>query len=87
MPNIAWQALQSHHWNAGGYDADSATLTVQATNGAMYQARGVPQTVADTFFQTSSPGAFWHDKIKTKYTVVKTADGMTKTGRKSRKQF
>jgi hypothetical protein len=82
-----FKVLQSGHLYGADYDPDSQTLAVQFQNGAVYHARGVPQTVADSFFQVSSPGSFWHDKIKTGYAVNKVSDGATKSGRRSRRRY
>jgi hypothetical protein len=84
---MAWRALQSKHWMGADYNAEMQTLTMSAINGAVYLVRGVPQTVADTLFQSSSPGSYYHDKIKGTYTVTRIADGTTKSGRASKKNF
>jgi hypothetical protein len=80
---MAWRALQSHHLNGGDYDPATGMLSIQFTNGAVYNYAGVPQTTADTFFQTGSPGSYFHDKIKGKFPEAKVADGTTKSGRRS----
>jgi len=77
------RALQSSHLNGMEYDPDARVLTIQFVNGALYSYSGVPPTVADTMSQTSSPGSYFHDKIKGRYAETKLVDGTTRSGRKS----
>lgn len=82
---MAWRALQSGHLNGGEYDSETSVLTIQFVNGAAYQYSNVPQTVADTLFQMSSPGTYFHDRIRGKYPERKIQDGLTPRGRRSRR--
>lgn len=58
---------QSSHIQAHDYDQGSQTLTIQFTNGAVYQYAGVPSTEYYNFSQSSSPGVYFHSKIKGRY--------------------
>ena len=84
---MAWRGLQSRHLNAGDYDPERQTLAIQFVNGAVYTYSRVPQTVADTLFQTGSPGSYFHDKIRGSYPETKLAWGQTKSGRRSTNTF
>ena len=85
---MSWLALQSGHMNGMDYDETTGMLTIQFINGAVYRSSSaVPQTIADTLMQVSSPGAYYHDKIKDDYGMVKIMDGATKSGRRSRKRY
>ena len=84
-----WRAFQSTHLNGGEYNSDTRVLTIQFVNGSVYQYRGVEPTTADTLFQSSSPGSYFHDRIRNNanYSGVQVAQGTTKTGRKSQRRF
>ena len=84
---MAWRGLQSRHLNAGDYDPERQTLAIQFVNGAVYTYSRVPQTVADTLFQTGSPGSYFHDKIRSSYPETKMVSGQTKSGRRSTNSF
>jgi hypothetical protein len=84
---MAWRGLQSRHLNAGDYDPEAQTLAIQFVNGAVYAYSRVPQTVADTLFQTGSPGSYFHDKIRGSYPETKMVSGTTKSGRRSTNTF
>ena len=84
---MAWRALQSGHMNGADYDPDMKMLLIQFTNGAVYQYGGVSPDVADTLFQVSSPGQYFHDKIKGIYPERKILDGQTKSGRRSQRRY
>jgi KTSC domain len=84
---MAWRGLQSSHMNGSDYDAETQRLTIQFVNGAIYRYHGVPQTTVDTLHQSSSPGTYFHDKIKGNYPEQKLADGMTKSGRRSTRRY
>ena len=58
---------QSSHIYAHDYDPATQTLSIQFVNGQVYKFAGVPQTEYDSFTQASSPGAFFHSKIKGQY--------------------
>jgi lysyl-tRNA synthetase class 2 len=82
-----WHAFQSRHLNGGSYDAESRMLTIQFTNGAVYQYANVPQTVADSLFQTGSSQDYFNDKIRSVYPFTKIADGQTRSGRRSARRY
>ena len=84
---MAWRALQSGHMAGADYDEETAALTIQFVNGAVYRYRQVPPYIADTLFQSSSPGTYFHDKIKGAYGEQKILDGQTKSGRRSRRRY
>jgi|HubBroStandDraft_6_1064221.scaffolds.fasta_scaffold2902692_2 hypothetical protein len=82
---MAWRAFQSKHLNGGDYDPESRTLTIQFTNGAVYNYYGVPQTTADILFQTGSSQDYFNDHVRNSFRYVKVASGMSQsTGRRSR---
>jgi KTSC domain len=80
---MSWQAFQSRHLSGGDYDPATESLTIQFVNGAIYRYRGVPQTAADSLFQTGSSRDYFNDKIKDRYPHEKLLDGVTKSGRRS----
>jgi len=82
---VTWRAFQSRHLNGGDYDPETRILTIQFVNGAIYRYAGVPQTVADTLFQSGSSRDYFNDRIKGVYPYAKVADGMTRSGRPSRR--
>jgi hypothetical protein len=82
-----WRAFQSRHLNGGKYDAESQILTVQFVNGALHEYYGVPEYVADTLFQASSAGTYFHAKIRGQYQERQTAAGVTSTGRRSKRRY
>lgn len=84
---MAWRGLQSRHLNGADYDSEAQTLAIQFVNGAVYTYSRVPQTVADTLFQTGSPGSYFHDKIRGNYPETKMVSGQTKSGRRSTRRF
>ena len=84
---MAWRGLQSRHLNGADYDPEAQTLAIQFVNGAVYTYNRVPQTVADTLFQTGSPGSYFHDKIRGNYPEMKVVSGTTKSGRRSTNSF
>lgn len=80
-------ALQSSHLNGAQYDEETQTLAIQFVNGAVYSYRGVPQTIVDSFRQSSSAGGYFHEKISGRYGETQTGAGTTKSGRRSRRRF
>jgi uncharacterized protein len=80
---MAWQAFQSRHLSGGDYDPATGTLVIQFVNGAIYKYFDVPQTAADSLFQSGSSRDYFNDKIKGRYRYVKLMDGVTKSGRRS----
>jgi len=85
--DIGWQAFQSRHLLGGKYDATTRVLTIQFVNGAVYNYFNVPDTAADSLFQTGSSQDYFNDKIKGRYSYTKIADGSTRGGRRSRRRF
>ncbi len=61
------QAMQSSHLNGIEYEEQSRTLTIQFVNGAMYSYANVPADVYWALKQQSSPGSYFHAKIKGRY--------------------
>lgn len=61
----------SHLQTVLDYSADSGKLTLQFTNGAIYQYSGVPFTVYHSLSKAISPGAFFSSNIRSKYGYVK----------------
>jgi lysyl-tRNA synthetase class 2 len=73
---------QSNHLQAFDYDDQRRVLTIQFTNGSVYNYAGVdPQTYAD-LSKASSPGSFFHSKIKGAFKSTLIATGV---GNKRRK--
>lgn len=79
-----WRAFQSSHLNAGRYEDEQQVYQLQFTNGAMYTYFGVPQTVVDTWHQSSSPSDYFQNKVKTSYPYKKMMDAQVPHGRKGR---
>jgi hypothetical protein len=84
---MAFRALQSRHLSGADYDPGTQSLSIQFVNGAVHRYLNVPQTTADTLFQVSSPGTYFHDKIRGKYREMQIAAGSTKSGGRSRRRF
>lgn len=66
MPNV-----QSSHISTIDYNADSRTLTVKFTNGAVYQYLAVPQFIYTALNLAPSKGEYFAKYIKGKYQVKK----------------
>jgi hypothetical protein len=81
------KVLQSRHLQSADYDAQSKTLVIRFVNGAMHSYHGVEQTTADSLLQSSSPGSYFHEKIRGKHTERKLMEGQTKKGNRSRRRF
>jgi hypothetical protein len=58
---------QSSHIQGHEYDPQTKTLLIQFTNGAVYRYVGVDQYEYWNLKQSSSPGTYFHNKIKPKY--------------------
>lgn len=84
---MSWRALQSKHLNGRDYEPESKTLLIQFVNGAIYAFSDVPQHIVDTLDQVSSPGEYFHSKIKPSYSSVQVAAGRTSGGSRSRRRF
>jgi len=88
---MAWRALQSSHLMGVEYDDEThepQILTFQFVNGAIYRtAYPVPRTSVDSLLQSSSAGSYFHSKIEPVFGMVKLADGTTKSGRRSTRNF
>jgi KTSC domain len=54
-----------------GYDADSQTLEVEYTSGAVYQYSSVPAGEHEGFMNADSKGKYYHANIKNRYQFVK----------------
>jgi len=63
--------VSSSNISAIGYDADSQTLEVEFTNGAVYSYTGVPSGEHDGLMGADSKGKYLHANIKTRYSFVK----------------
>ena len=81
------KVFQSQHLHRGEYDPATGMLKVQFSNGSIYAYHSVPQTTADTFFQSQSPGTYLHSKIRGVHGELKLADGQTKSGRRSTRTY
>jgi len=86
MSEMAW-TFQSSHLNQGLYNDETQILSIQFTNGAMYNYFGVPPHVADTLKASGSSQDYFNHKIKGVYHYVKMVDGMTRSGKKSRRRI
>jgi hypothetical protein len=58
---------QSSHIQAHDYDPANRVLMIQFTNGAIYHYQAVSQTTYDSFSQSSSPGEYFHSKIRERH--------------------
>jgi lysyl-tRNA synthetase class 2 len=79
--------FQSSHLHRGQYDDETQVLTIQFTNGAIYDYYRVPPHAADTLRASGSSQDYFNNKIKGVYSYSKMADGVTKTGRTSRRRI
>jgi hypothetical protein len=59
--------VNSTNVGSAGYDATTATLEVEFTNGNVYQYFDVPEPVYQEFRQAQSPGQFLNANIKGSY--------------------
>ena len=64
--------VSSSNISAIGYDADSQTLEVEFTNGAVYSYSGVPSGEYEGFMGADSKGKYLHANIKDRYSFVKS---------------
>lgn len=73
---------QSSHLQAFDYDDKSRVLTIQFTNGSVYNYAGVdPQTYAN-LSKATSPGSHFHQNIKGKFKSTLVATGVNGKRRK-----
>jgi hypothetical protein len=72
------RVAQSSHIQGYDYDQGSSTLTIQFTNGAVYNYGGVDANTYYAFAQSSSPGGYFHSKIKGQFAATKVAQGDTR---------
>lgn len=63
--------VSSSNIAAIGYDADSQTLEVEFTSGAVYSYSGVPSNEYEGFMGSDSKGKYLHANIKNAYSFVK----------------
>ena len=66
---VAVRVAQSSHIQSHSYDPETNMLVIQFVNGAVYQFNGVPATEYFNFAQASSPGSYFHSKIKGQYST------------------
>jgi len=69
------RVAQSSHIQGYDYDEQSQTLTIQFTNGAVYNYGGVSPNTYYAFSQSSSPGQYFHSKIKGQFQTTNIAAG------------
>lgn len=69
------RVAQSSHIYNYGYDEPSQILTIQFTNGAIYNYANVDPNTYYSFAQSASPGQYFHSKIKGKYDTTNIAAG------------
>lgn len=69
---------QSSHIQTYDYDPDTRTLTIQFTNGALYNYNGVDANTYYAFAQSNSPGSYFHTKIKGQFASVLLSPGPRK---------
>jgi hypothetical protein len=72
------KVAQSRHIEAFDYDQGSRRLTIQFTNGSVYTYAGVDANTYYAFSQSSSPGSYFHSKIKGNYNTTLIAKGDSK---------
>lgn len=53
------------------YDSDSQVLTVEFSNGGVYEHKGVPQSVFMGMQTTSSVGGYYHRQVKGRYETAR----------------
>jgi len=61
------KALKSSNLAGYDYDAENRMLTIQFQNGGTYIYNGVEPEVAAGLGDASSPGSYFHQKIKGRY--------------------
>lgn len=76
------KTAQSSHIEAHEYDQYSRILTIQFSNGAVYNYAGVEPNTYYAFSQSSSPGSYFHTKIKGSYNTALIAPGAREKKRK-----
>lgn len=64
-------SVQSSHISTVDYDADTRTLTIKFTNGAVYAYENVPQSIYTALNLAPSKGEYFAKYIKGKYQVKK----------------
>lgn len=67
---------QSSHINAHQYDPEARVLQIEFVNGAVYQYSGVDANTYHTFAQSSSPGTYFHNKIKPAFAGALVSPGL-----------
>lgn len=69
---------QSNHLQAFDYDDQTRILTIQFTNGSVYNYADVDPMTYATLNKSVSPGSFFHSKIKGKFKTTLVATGVGK---------
>ena len=70
---------QSSHLQLYQYDAENQVLTIQFTNGAVYQYAGVPLTEYHNLAQSGGAGTYFWSKIRNRYPTSLVAPGLKNT--------
>jgi hypothetical protein len=65
--NPEWKNLSSSNLSQYKYDKENQQLAIIFHGGRQYSFRGVDQDTADGLGTTSSPGSYFHRKIKGKF--------------------
>lgn len=70
---------QSSHLQNYQYDPNTQILTIQFTNGALYQYAGVPITDFYNMAQSGSAGTYFWAKIRDRYPTTLVSPGINNT--------
>lgn len=76
---------QSSHIYGHDYDEQSQTLQIQFTNGAIYNYGSVDPNTYYAFSQSSSPGQYFHSKIRGNFPTANVAPGDTQKGTRKKR--
>ena len=60
--------VSSSYLESVGYDASSATLEVEFTDGAIYQYFNVPERIYQNLMEATSHGRYFYDYIRDSFT-------------------
>lgn len=66
---MTFRPLKSSLLAGATYDADMQTLSVRLNGGREYTYYGVPQRAVDGLYDAKSPGKYFGDSIKAKYST------------------
>lgn len=61
------RVLQSHHLQSFDYDPLTKSLDITFVNGKVYRYRGVSELEVFNLTRTTSPGRYFHARIKGNY--------------------